>query len=336
MTEWSRSTGRPTIEEVASRAGVGRGTVSRVINGSPQVSNRAKAAVEQAIDDLGYIPNKAARSLVTHRTDCVALVVSESRERFFAEPFFGRIVPAVTSALNSVGLQLLLAVAQSAEERRRLEHYLTRQHIDGAMLLSLHGSDPLPAHLEERGVPTVRVGRPMTPEFSYFVDADNAGGARLATEHLHQSGRRRIAAIAGPQDMAVGLARLAGYRQVVGPAGPVEFGDFSEETGADAMRSSLERVPDLDAVFAASDPMAAGAIRVLKASGRRVPEDVAVVGFDDSAIARHTDPPLTSVHQPAEAMGRELVRLLLARIQGEDIPTADVILPTRLIVRASS
>ncbi len=310
--------------------------MSRVLNGSPQVSAGAKAAVEQAIDELGYIPNKAARSLVTQRTDSVALVVSESGERFFAEPFFGRMVQSVSSALSTAGLQLLLAIAQSPDQRVRLEHYLTRQHVDGAMLLSLHGSDPLPAHLEERGVPTVRVGRPMTAEFSFSVDADNTGGGRQAAEHLVSRGRQRIVAIAGPQDMAVGLARLAGYQQVVGSAGPVEFGDFSEETGAEAMRRLLVRVPDLDAVFAASDPMAAGAIRVLKASGRRVPEDVAVVGFDDSAIARLTEPQLTSVHQPVEEMGRELVRLLLARIQGEEPAVTEVILETRLEVRGSS
>jgi DNA-binding LacI/PurR family transcriptional regulator len=336
MTERSRSAGRPTIEEVAARAGVGRGTVSRVINGSPQVSPRARAAVEQAIDDLGYTPNRAARALVTHRTDSVALVVSESGERFFKEPFFGRIVQSVSSALNAAGLQLLLAIAQSPEERQRLEHYLTRQHVDGAMLLSLHGSDPLPRHLEERGVPTVRVGRPMTPEFSFCVDADNAGGARQAAEHLVRGGRRRIAAIAGPQDMAVGMARLAGFRQVVGDAGIVEFGDFSEDSGAAAMRRLLASRPDLDAVFAASDPMAAGAMRVLKESGRRIPEDVAVVGFDDSEIARHTDPALTSIHQPVEDMGRELVRLLLARIHGDEVPVAEVVLRTRLVVRDSA
>jgi len=336
MTERSRSAGRPTIEEVAAAAGVGRGTVSRVINGSPQVSPRARAAVERAIDNLGYTPNRAARSLVTHRTDSVALVVSESGERFFAEPFFGRIVQAVSSALSSARLQLLLTIAQSPQERLRLEHYLTRQHVDGAMLLSLHGSDPLPAHLEERGVPTVRVGRPMTPEFSFCVDADNMGGARQAAEHLLARGRRRIAAIAGPQDMAAGVARLAGFRQVVGDAGLVEFGDFSEDSGAAAMRRLLALRPDLDAVFAASDPMAAGAMRVLKESGRRIPDDVAVVGFDDSAIARHTGPPLTSVHQPVEDMGRELVRLLLARIHGDELPVAEVVLRTRLVVRDST
>jgi DNA-binding LacI/PurR family transcriptional regulator len=336
MTERNRSAGRPTIDEVAGRAGVGRGTVSRVINGSPQVSPRARAAVEQAISELGYVPNRAARALVTHRTNSVALVVSESGERFFAEPFFGRAVQAISSALSGVDIQLLLAIAQSPEERHRLEAYLTRQHVDGALLLSLHGQDPLPAYLEERGVPTVRAGRPTAAEFAFCVDADNMGGARQAAEHLAGRGRKRVAAIAGPQDMAVGVARLAGYREVFGHGELVEFGDFSEESGAAAMRRLLARRADLDGVFAASDPMAAGAMRVLKEAGRRIPDDVAVVGFDDSEIARHTEPALTSVHQPVEAMGREMVRLLLARINGDEPPVAEIVLRTKLVVRQSS
>jgi DNA-binding LacI/PurR family transcriptional regulator len=145
-----------------------------------------------------------------------------------------------------------------------------------------------------------------------------------------------VATVAGPQDMEVGRARLAGYRSAVQGRELVEYGDFSEYSGATAMQRLLERRPDIDAVFAASDLMAAGAMRVLKASGRRIPEDVAVVGFDDSAIARHMEPGLTSVHQPVEAMGREMVRLLLARIQGDEPPVAEIVLRTELVVRGSS
>src|SRR5687768_2820141 len=180
----SRSAGRPTLEEVAARAGVGRGTVSRVVNGSAQVSPRARQAVEDAIEALGYVPNRAARALVTQRTDSVALVIFESGERFFAEPFFGRIVQAVSSVLVTRNIQMVLMIAQAPEERRQLEGYLTRQHVDGALLLSLHGDDPLPGILEERGVPTVRAGRPTYAERGAFVDADNRGGAREAVTYL--------------------------------------------------------------------------------------------------------------------------------------------------------
>ncbi|MGC9664980.1 LacI family DNA-binding transcriptional regulator [Planosporangium sp. 12N6] len=335
-SERNRSTGRPTLDQVASRAGVGRGTVSRVVNGSDQVSRRARQAVEQAIAELGYVPNRAARALVTQRTDSIALVVPEPGERFFSEPFFGRMVQAIAGGLAGSDLQMLLMIAQSPEERHRLEGYLTRQHVDGALLLSLHGGDDLlPVRLEERGVATVRVSRPTHPGPACYVDADNRGGARKAVSYLVERGRERIATIAGPLDMAVGMDRLDGYRDVLG-GGPVAVGDFSEESGAAAMQWLLERHPNLDAVFAASDTMAAGAMRVIKDSGRRVPDDVAVIGFDDSVIARHTDPQLTTVYQPIEAMGQEMVRLLLAKMGDETLDSYEVVLETHLVERDSA
>jgi len=334
---------RPTLEAVAALAGVSRGTVSRVINDSPQVSPRAREAVRKAIDELGFVPNRAARTLVTQRTDSVALVVSESEERFFAEPYFAAVVRGISAGLAGSGLQLLLAVAQSPSEREQLEHYLTGQHVDGVLLVSLHGIDTLPARLEARGVPAVLGGRPLGgAQPVACVDADNRGGARQAVAHLVAGGRRRIAAIPGPQDMTVGLERHAGYLDGLAEAGLtaddslVEPGDFSLDSGVRAAATLLERRPDLDAIFAASDAMAIGAMRSLRATGRSVPADVAVVGFEDSPSAAHTDPPLTTVHQPVEAMGREMVRLLLTRIAGADVDEPLVILPTHLVVRDSS
>jgi DNA-binding LacI/PurR family transcriptional regulator len=346
-TQRTRSAGRPTLDEVAARAGVGRGTVSRVVNGSPQVSPRARARVEEAIAELGYVPNRAARALVTQRTDSVALVVSESGERLFGEPFFAGIVRGISSGLAGTNLQLWLAMAQSPAERERVEHHLTAQHVDGVLLLSLHDADPLPTLLEERGLPTVLGGRParmLRPgaKPAYFVDVDNAGGARQAVEYLLQRGRRQVATIAGTQDMAVGVTRLAGYRDAVAalgrPADPglIEYGDFSEPSGAAAMCRLLDRRPGLDAVFVASDLMAAGAIRALRERGRRIPDDVAVVGFEDSSIARQTEPPLTTVHQPVEEMGREMVRLLVARInKSESRDRPYVLLDTHMVARES-
>jgi DNA-binding LacI/PurR family transcriptional regulator len=344
-----RAPRRPTLDEVAALAGVGRGTVSRVVNGSPQVSAAAKAAVERAIGVLGYVPNRAARSLVTRRTDSVALVVSESEERVFGEPFFAGIVRGVSAGLVDTPLQLWLAMAQSASERDRVEHHLTSQHVDGVLLLSLHDADPLPGLLAGRGLPVVLGGRPARmvretgppPQDVWFVDVDNAGGARQAVARLLDGGRHRIATIAGPQDMGVGLARLAGYRQAIAAVSEVdealvEPGDFSESSGVAAMRRLIERRPDLDAVFVASDLMAAGALRVLREAGRRVPEDVAVVGFEDSTVARQTDPPLTTVHQPVEEMGRQMARLLVARIRGEVPAQPYLLLDTHLVVRRSA
>jgi DNA-binding LacI/PurR family transcriptional regulator len=175
-----------------------------------------------------------------------------------------------------------------------------------------------------------------------FVDVDNAGGARLAVGHLAGQGRRQIAVIAGPQDMGVGVGRLAGYRDAVVGAGLpadeglVGYGELSEESGAAAMRGLLAARPGVDAVFAASDLMAVGAMRVVKEMGRKIPMDVAVVGFEDSVLAKQTDPPLTTVHQPVEEMGREMARLLLDLISGEVEPDSSVILDTHLVNRASA
>jgi DNA-binding LacI/PurR family transcriptional regulator len=334
-TERNRSSGRPTLEEVAARAGVGRGTVSRVVNGSSQVSPQAREAVERAIEELGYVPNRAARALVTSRTDAIAVVVSQAGDRFFVDPFFGRMLLAIGAALVGTGIQQQLMIAQSRPERRMIEEHLTRQHIDGALLLSLPGNDALAAELEERGVPTVRAGHPTRAQPACYVAPDDRGGAAQAVRHLVERGRRQVATIAGPPDTVAGATRLAGYRDVVG-TGCVGYGDFGEDSGATAMREILHRVPDVDAVFAASDSMAAAALRALRAAGRRVPDDVALVGFGDSTVARLTDPPLSSVHQPVEAIGREMTRLLLARIHGEPVGRAEVVLDTSLVIRESS
>jgi len=343
----ARSAGRPTLDQVAARAGVGRGTVSRVVNDSPQVSQQAREAVRRAIDELGYVPNRAARALVTQRTDSVALIVSESQERIFGEPFFATIVRAIGSAFAETPLQMWLALVQSGPARERLEHHLTAQHVDGAMLLALHGDDPLPRLLANRGLPTVLggppAGLPAGParrDRLRRVDVDNAGGARAAVRYLLDTGRRCIGHLAGPPEMGAGAARLTGYRQALesagGSAAPdrIVQGDFSEASGASAMAELLARVPTLDAIFAGNDLMALGALRALRAAGRRVPQDVAVIGFDDFAAARHADPPLTTVHQPVELMGREMARVLQDLIAGAAVD--DVLLDTHLVRRASA
>lgn len=333
---------RPTLEEVAARAGVGRGTVSRVINNSPQVSAVARERVLRAVDELGYVPNRAARALVTNRTDSIALVVRESNERFFDEPFFAALVRGISAELANTELQLLLAVSQSPGDLERLERHLTRQYVDGALLVSLHGADPLPGRLEVRGLPTVLGGRPSGGEPVSYVDVDNREGARRAVEYLIERGRSRIATISGPADMAVGADRFAGYRDALRAAGIrydrrlVARGDFSQASGETAAGALLDRVPDLDAVFVASDLMAVGALRALREAGRAVPDEVAVVGFEDSPLAEHANPPLTTVRQPIDQLGRRMVRVLLARIQDPDARPVAEPLKTELVVRASA
>lgn len=343
-----RGGGRPTLEEVAARAGVGRGTVSRVINGSPRVSARTRAAVEEAVAELGYVPNRAARALAANRTDAIAVVVPEPESRFFAEPYFSDIIHGVGAALADTELQLLLTFAGGDRERRRLAHFLGAHRVDGVLLVSVHADDPLPELLEQLQIPAVISGRRSADETLASVDSDNFAGAQAAVAHLVARGRRAIATITGRLDVYGARRRLDGYRDALAAAGrPVREdlvapGDFTEEGGRRAMAALLARRPDLDAVFAASDVMAAGARRALRATGRRIPDDVALVGFDDSVIARHMDPPLTSVRQPITEMGRAMTSLLLDEISHHrpgpprPRPRPQLVLPTELVVRASS
>jgi DNA-binding LacI/PurR family transcriptional regulator len=331
-----------TLEAVAREAGVSRATVSRVVNGSPKVSPDVRRSVERAISRLGYVPNPAARSLVTRRSDSVGVVITEPTRRLFEEPFFPRLLRGITAELSANELQLVLLMPETAADEARVERYLAAGHVDGALLASLHGEDPLPARLASRGMPLVVAGRPPDGSVASYVDVDNRDGARTAVAHLVEGGRRRIATIAGSKDMNVGIDRLGGYRDAVARAGLAPdakleaFGDFTYDAGVKAMRALLKVRPDLDAVFAASDLMAAGALSTLRQHGRRVPDDVAVVGFDDSAIAESADPPLTSVRQPVEEMGREMARLLMTSIAHPDAVPRHVILGTRLVRRASS
>ena len=340
MTRQPRT--RPTLEEVAAAAGVGRGTASRVINGSAKVSECARQAVEGAIAELGYVPNQAARTLVTQRTDAVALVIAESEERVFGEPFFAGVVRGIGTGLSDARLQLVLLLAASAHRNDRLDEYLTRQHVDGVLLLSLHDDDTLPERIRSRGLPVVLGGRATEDQAGAYVDADNVLGARLAVDHLVHRGRRAIATIAGPADMVVGRTRHEGYLAGLAAAGLepsddlVVHGDFSQVSGESAMRVLLSRRPDLDAVFCANDLMAAGALRVLREAGLDVPGAVSVVGFDDAPLAQSTHPPLTTVHQSPEQMGREMVALLLDTMRHPDEPPEPRLLETRLVVRESS
>jgi DNA-binding LacI/PurR family transcriptional regulator len=327
---------------VARLATVSTATVSRVVNGSPSVRPVTREAVLRAIEQLGYAPNHAARTLVTRRTNTIALVVSESETRVFSDPFFPRIVRGVSAALGQTELQLLLLMARDDREHAKVERYLRQGHVDGVILMSLHGEDSLPKTLPRLGVPTVLVGRPKVDERLPWVDADNRGGARAATAHLLDAGRENVAAITGPLDMTVGVDRFEGYRDALRAAGRrfrkllVAHGDFSKESGARAMRELAERVPDVDAVFVANDPMAMGALEALRALGRGVPEDVAVIGFDDVADAASTDPPLTTVSQPLEQMTKSLAELLLRRMEGLGDEDESVVCPTHLVRRASA
>ncbi|UCM91609.1 LacI family DNA-binding transcriptional regulator [Streptomyces marincola] len=336
MTEVPRR--QPTLDEVAERAGVSRSAASRVLNNAPHVSRAKRDAVRRAIRELGYVPNPTARALATRQRGVVALVISGESPSIFADPFFARVIVGASAALEEADLYPMLCLAATDRGRQRLEELLRARGADGVIVMAVRENDPVLHIVRETVLPVVFGGRPVGYEPPWYVDADNAGGARQATEHLLARGRRRVAVICGPLDTHVSRERHRGYREAMMLAGlepcdPV-IGDFTEPGGAVAMAELLKRYPEADGVFAANDNMAAGALRTLRGAGRATPRDVAVVGFDDLDIARITEPPLTTVHQPVQALGRESARMLVGLIRGEQ-PTS-LVLPTRLVTRSST
>lgn len=337
-----RPAGHPaTLDEVAKVAGVSRATASRAVNGLPYVSRTAREAVEKAVASLGYHANQVARSLATaaKRTGSIALVVSESERFVVSDPFFGRIMRGISGGLAASGVQLSLLMTKERYDGGVLQ-FLREGQADGVLLVSLHGGDTLPGQLMDTGLPLVLCGRPLARRDIPYVDADNFNGAGAAARHLIDIGRRRIVTIAGPRDMAVGIDRLSGWRRGMASAGlpvdAVEHGDFTMRSGEAAMRRLLTSYPDLDAVFVASDLMAVGAMHVLRAAGRTMPDDVAVVGFDDSDVAVTAAPPLTTVRQPIEELGRTMAWRILSQLAGDSDLPPSILLPTELIRRAST
>ncbi|MEU2623311.1 LacI family DNA-binding transcriptional regulator [Streptomyces sp. NPDC007157] len=344
MTMGSNAGGRrkpPTIHDVAREAGVSRGTVSRVLNGGHYVSPAAEQAVNDAISRTGYVVNRHARSLITGRSDSVGFLLTEPQERFFEDPNFNVLLSGCTKALAGHDIPLLLMLAGTKDERRRITRYITAGHVDGVLLVSSHSGDPVAEELRAAGVPLVACGKPigLGSKVSY-VAADDRDGARDMVRHLLEVGRRRIGMITGPLDTPGGVERLAGYKEVLTEAGVeideslIVSGDYSRASGEAGAERLLAQAPDLDAVFVASDLMAQGVLTVLQRAGKRVPDDIAVGGFDDSPVATSVSPALTTIRQPWDRISTEMVRVLLAQIGGED--PAAVILPTELVRREST
>ncbi|MBD0747842.1 LacI family DNA-binding transcriptional regulator [Streptomyces sp. CBMA152] len=335
---------RPTLESVAARAGVSRATASRVMNGGAGVRPPLVNKVRQAVEELGYVPNHAARTLVTRRTGAVAVIIAEPEIRIFSDPFFSQQIRGISKELTAHDTQLVLLLVEGPGDYERIARYLAGGHVDGALAFSLHTDDPLPAIARRTGIPTVYGGRPSWPTPPGerpvpYVDADNRAGARAGVRHLLALGRTRIAHLAGPPDQTSATDRLDGFHDVLPHTDPklIAEGAFTVESGAHAMAQLLHRRPDLDAVFAANDLMASGALQVLRERGRRVPEDVALVGFDDMpGVAEATDPPLTTVRQDIEGMGRLMARLLLSGLNGDGTSPEPVITETVLVRRASA
>lgn len=338
----STTSGRPrraTVHDVAVVAGVSRGTISRYVNGDPYVSASAREAIEAAIAEVGYVPNTAARHLVMQRTESVAFIVHEPHSLFVEDPNIGGILLGANAALSEADHQMAVLIVDSERDTDRVARYLSGGAVDGAIIVSARANDPVARVVDKLKLPAAFVGHPPGASSSAFVVIDNRGSARAITTRLLETGRRRVGMIAAALDRDSGSDRLAGFTDALGGdfdptlVEPVPL--YSYSAGRDGMTALLERAPDIDGVFAASDAVAAGAMEALRAAGRRVPIDVGVVGFDDSAWARRTLPALSTVRQPAEGLGREAAALVLAQLRGDAAP-GETLLDCEIVWRESA
>lgn len=329
-----------TLEEIGKRAGVSRSTVSRVINNQENVSAEVRRRVLEVIEETGYQPHAAARSLAAKRTRVIGLVIPRSVQAFFSDPYFPRLIQGIAQACNAREYTLSLFMFHTeADERDLYPRVISRGLTDGIIISSSLENDPLIPLLLDSDIPFVIHGRPLVSAAVNYVDVDNVGGAHNAVTHLIRSGRRRIGHIAGPQNASVGRDRREGYVNALVERGLavrdelIVEGDFSETGGYRAAQRLL--ATELDAIFAASDMMAFGALRALQEAEHRVPEDVAMVGFDDLDAAAITRPPLTTVRQPIRQSGVTVVETLLDVVENGADPVHRVILPTQLVIRES-
>lgn len=328
-----------TLEDIAHIAGTSRSTVSRVINGDQNVSDATRAKVMDVIAKVNFQPNLAARGLAAGHTGILGLVIPMGVSAIFADPFFPLLIQGVSGHCNSRDYSVMLWLAEPEFERRTINKVLYNGLIDGVIIASMLTDDSLVDALRNKSLPFVLVGRHPSDEHIHYVDSDNRSGAYQAVLHMVRMGRKRIACINGPSNMIAGMDRARGYRDALKERGIsllpelVVDADFTDPGGYAAMQQLLQCKPD--AVFAASDTMAIGAVRAIHEQGLRVPEDIAVVGFDDIPMASRITPPLTTVRQPISRIGAIAADTLIDLIVNPSDRPQHIILPTELVIRES-
>lgn len=328
-----------TLEEIAKLAGVSRSTVSRVVNDNERVREETRKKVQAVIDELNFQPNIAARSLAAGRTGIIGLVIPAGVSALFKDPYFPQLIQGITAACNQKEYSMMLWVDEPTYHMRTIRQVLYSGLLDGVIISSMLIDDPIIKSLYQRKMPFVLIGRHPDLDVNY-LDVDNHSGGYKATSYLIESGYERIATITGPKNMIAGYDRFRGYCDALDKHGIkldqalIAEGDFTEKSGYECMKKLLPLSPD--AVFAANDSMAMGALRTLHQANMSVPEDIAIIGFDDSPIAPHSDPPLTTMRQSPYEMGFKAVNLLLDVINHPNQETKHIVLESELIIRGSS
>lgn len=329
-----------TLEDIARQAGVSRSTVSRVINGQPNVSESARIRVMEVVHRTGYFPNAAARSLASQRSMMIGLVLPHSISSVFTDPYFSWLTQGIAQACNQHSYTLgLFLVGTKDDEEKIFPRVSRRGLLDGVIVQAGHHGDPVMRWLLDSNIPLVFAGRPFQPGNFSYIDIDNVDASYNAVVYLIRLGRKRIATIAGPSHSTVGIDRKAGYIKALKDRGLeldealIAVGDFTETGGYYAMQRLLLQQPD--AVFAASDSMAYGAMRAIHEAKLHIPRDIAVIGFDDLPIANTPRPTLTTVRQPVVNFGGAAVELLIDLIENGTEPPRRVIMGTELVIRES-
>jgi LacI family transcriptional regulator len=327
-----------TLEDIGNLAGVSRATVSRVINNYPHITDEVRERVLDVIKETGYQPNRIAQSLASNRSGIIGLVIPHDANTIMTNPYFLHLINGITSTINQNDLTLALFLFHSMDEEDRIAKSIFNTNlVDGVIITADRREDSFVKQLVEHDTPLAFVGRPEPGVHVPYVNVDNENGGYIATEHLIQRGRNRIAAITVRYNTA-GEDRRRGYQRAL-EAYDISYderliaeGDFSQDSGYAAMRILLDEEPD--AVFVSSDLMAIGAQRAIREAGLRIPDDIAMVGFDDLPSAAHADPPLTTIHQPIEQLGSLAIELLKEAINHTVVEEPRV-LPVELVVRST-
>ena len=326
-----------TLDDLAALSGVSRATVSRVINGG-RVSEATRQRVMDVLEQTGYRPNIVARTLVSGRSGVIGAVMHIDPHLLFQDAYFSQLLQGVSDFLAERGLGMMLWLGNRTKEEI-LDHVLGMNFLDGVIVSAYSLEDPIVDGLLASSMPTVLIGHRRADRTASYVDIDNEQAADAITTHLISLGRTRVGHITGRRGTVAGEDRVAGYQQAlrrngIRPDGLMVDGDFNRPSGVAGAAELLDR--HVDAIFCANDATAAGALETIRARGLRVPEDVALAGFDDLDFAAQLDPPLTTVRQGVRQQGVEAARALLQLLGDAGRSPRRVLLPTELVIRHST